>query len=197
MGQTKSHQSFQFALRSLLGSGAVLLLTYAGSQLQLDLTAATALCSIVVLFVSLGGSFTAAAVVSVVAFLSLSYFVAPPRFSFHLARVSDGIAVIAILTSGLTIGRLVVRLRRSLSKVQALSEQLQLVVDTIPTLVARTRADGSLEFMNRRWREYLGVPLDEVVDWAWAGALHPEDRERFVEQWRTALSRGEPSRRPA
>jgi PAS domain S-box-containing protein len=192
MTQTKSHRFFQSAVRSLLGVAAVLLLSYGSYRLQLDLTSATFLCLIVVLLVSLGGNFIPATFVSIVGLLCMNYFFIPPVLSIRVASPIDEIAVIAFLGTGLIISRLLARLRQSFSEVQVLSAQLQLVVDTIPTLVSRTRGDGSLEFMNQRWREYLGLPLKEVKDWAWTAALHPEDQERFMDQWRAALSSGEP-----
>jgi PAS domain S-box-containing protein len=190
--QTEPHRFLQSAVHSLLGSAGVVLVSYVGYRVKLDLTTTALLCLMVVVLVSLGGRFVPAALASLVAVLSVNYFFVPPLFTIGLASPLDEIAVIAFLATALVISRLVARLRQSFSEVQALNERLQLVVDTIPTLVSRTRGDGTLEFMNRRWREYLGLPLEEVKDWAWTAALHPEDRERFVEQWRAALSSGRP-----
>lgn len=70
--QTKSHRFFQSAVHAVLGVAAVLLLTYGGYRLQLDLTSATFLCLIVVLLVSLVGYFIPAALVSIVALLCVN-----------------------------------------------------------------------------------------------------------------------------
>jgi PAS domain S-box-containing protein len=192
MRQTKPHRFLHAAVHSLLGIAAVLLLTYAGYRLHLDLATTAFACLIVVVLVSLGGRFLPAALVSIIAVLSLNYFFVSPLFHIGIAYPLDPIATIAFLATALVISRLLARVRQSFSEVQALNERLQLVVDTIPSLVARTRGDGSLEFMNRPWREYLGLRLEEVQNWAWTTALHPADRERFMEQWRRALSKGEP-----
>jgi PAS domain S-box-containing protein len=185
-------QVWSSVVQALLGSAAVLLLTHGGYRLQIDLTAATFLCLIVVLLVSLGGYFIPAAFVSVVALLCVNYFFIPPLFSIWVAHPIDEIAVIAFLATGVVISRLVARLRQSFGEVQALNERLQLVVDTIPTQVSRTRPDGSVDYINQRWQEYLGLTLEEVKDWGWTTIVHPDDRERFVDQWRAALSSGEP-----
>ena len=192
MRQTKTRRFLQLASLSLLGGACVVLLSYAGYRLQLGFAPAAFLCLIVVVLVSLGGYLLPAALTSVVALLTLNYFLVPPLFEVRLAHPLDEITAGAFLATALVINRLMARLRQSLSEVQALNERLQLVVDTIPSLVARTRGDGSFEFMNQRWREYLGLPLDEAKDWGWTAALHPDDRERFMDQWRTALSSGEP-----
>jgi PAS domain-containing protein len=70
--------------------------------------------------------------------------------------------VIAFLAVGLAISRLMTRLRRSFSDAQAMNKRLQFVIDTIPTLVSRARPDGSADFLNQRWQEYLGLTLEDV-----------------------------------
>jgi K+-sensing histidine kinase KdpD len=154
--QTKSHPVFQSAVHSLLGVAAVLLLTYAGYRLRLDFATTAFLCLIVVVLVSLGGRFIPAAIVSVVAVLALNYFFVAPPFRVRVAYPLDAVTTTAFLATALVISRLTARLRQSLDEVQALSEQLRLVVDTIPTMVARTQPDGSVDFVNQRWLEYLG-----------------------------------------
>src|SRR2546430_9772876 len=71
-------------------------------------------------------------------------------------------------------------------------DQLRLVIDTIPALVWSASPDGSLDFLNRRWLEYTGISSEGGLGWAWAAVLHPEDREGFVNAWRSAVATGEP-----
>jgi PAS domain S-box-containing protein len=71
-------------------------------------------------------------------------------------------------------------------------DPLQLVIDTTPALIHTALPDGSLDFFNRRWLEYVGLPLSEVLGWRWTTAIHPEDVEQFVEKWRVSVESGEP-----
>ncbi len=71
-------------------------------------------------------------------------------------------------------------------------DQLRLVIDTIPALVWSASPDGSLDFLNQRWLEYTGISSERGLGWAWAEELHPEDREGFVNAWRSAVATGEP-----
>src|SRR5579859_1665623 len=64
-------------------------------------------------------------------------------------------------------------------------------VDAIPALVWSARADGSAEFLNRRWLDYTGLSAEEASDWGWTAALHPEDRDRLMDFWRHLLDSGE------
>lgn len=192
MRLTKSYPILHSAAQSLIGSAGVVLVSYVGYRVKLDLATTALLSLLVVVLVSLGGRFVPAAIASIVAVLSVNYFFVPPLFTIGVAQPFDEIAVIAFLATALVISRLVTKLRQSLREVEALNERLRLVVDTIPSLVARTSPDGALEFINQRWREYVGLGLKEAKDWDWTAALHPEDRERFVDQWRSALSSGKP-----
>ena len=71
-------------------------------------------------------------------------------------------------------------------------DPLQLVIDTIPALIHTALPDGSLDFFNRRWLEYVGLSLEEIQGWKWTTAIHPEDVEQFVEKWRASVESGEP-----
>src|SRR5258706_1208222 len=73
-----------------------------------------------------------------------------------------------------------------------IEDSLQLVIDTTPALIHTALPDGSLDFFNRRWLEYVGLPLSEVLGWRWTTAIYPEDVEQFVEKWRASVESGEP-----
>ncbi len=69
----------------------------------------------------------------------------------------------------------------------------RVVVDTTPALLHSARADGYIDYFNRRWLDYVGASLDALAGWAWAEFIHPEDRGELVGRWRRALESGEPA----
>jgi len=72
-----------------------------------------------------------------------------------------------------------------------IEERLRLIIDTIPTIVWRKLPDGSADFLNRNFREYTGLSLEDGLGWGWMmNAFHPDDR--LMEEWRTALAAGKP-----
>jgi PAS domain S-box-containing protein len=77
-------------------------------------------------------------------------------------------------------------------KDQTSASELQTALDTIPVLICTARPDGEPESVNKCWREYTGLALDETKDHGWVSAVHPEDLERFVEKWRTIIASGKP-----
>lgn len=67
----------------------------------------------------------------------------------------------------------------------------RLIAETIPHIVWTARADGSLDFFNRRCYEYTGLDASGLAGWAWGAVVHPEDRERTLSIWTRALQSGE------
>jgi PAS domain S-box-containing protein len=65
------------------------------------------------------------------------------------------------------------------------------LVETIPQLVFTARADGSVDFVNGRFLEYAGIPVEALYAEGWTCALHPEDLPLAVAAWTRALARGE------
>src|SRR5260370_14560424 len=59
-------------------------------------------------------------------------------------------------------------------------------------MVATTVPDGSADYVNQRWLEYYGVPLEDLKDWRWASVVHPEDEPRVTEEWLSAVATGKP-----
>jgi formate hydrogenlyase transcriptional activator len=71
-------------------------------------------------------------------------------------------------------------------------DALRLVIDTTPALIHTGRPDGYLDYFNRPWLEFFGLPLEEVCGWRWTDAVHPEDVAGLLQKWHAALASGEP-----
>jgi hypothetical protein len=67
---------------------------------------------------------------------------------------------------------------------------IRLIVDRIPAFTWSAHADGSIEFVNQRWREYAGLSPEESQGWGWQVAIHPEDLTSFMREWRELLNPG-------
>jgi PAS domain S-box-containing protein len=68
-----------------------------------------------------------------------------------------------------------------------------LVLDLTPALIFSARPDGYLDFFNERWLEWLGVPIEKIVGWAWIDAIHPDDRNKLIRRWQEAIASGSPA----
>jgi PAS domain S-box-containing protein len=68
--------------------------------------------------------------------------------------------------------------------------RLRLVIDTAPAMLHSARPDGYLDYFNKRWLEYLGVPLADLLGWRWTSVIHPDDLAQLVDRWQTSLATG-------
>jgi PAS domain S-box-containing protein len=65
-------------------------------------------------------------------------------------------------------------------------------LDTMPVVATCYLADGTPEFVNRTWRDYTGLTINELAGHRWARAVHPDDMTALVSQWRVHLKTGRP-----
>jgi PAS domain S-box-containing protein len=72
------------------------------------------------------------------------------------------------------------------------AKALREVVNSIPANVWSAAADGTVDFINERWRELTGLPSQRAMGWNWEAVVHLEDRTRFAAAWRAALQSGQP-----
>lgn len=72
------------------------------------------------------------------------------------------------------------------------SRHLLDIIDSIPSLIHTARPDGFLDYFNRPWLQYVGLPLEDLLGWKWTVAIHPDDVEGIVSRWRLSLASGEP-----
>jgi PAS domain S-box-containing protein len=180
------------AAQCLFGAVVLALLTHVCFRFQANSTTVALLYLIVIVAVSLTSSFIPAAFISIVAYICLDTFFTAPLFRPSMREPLDVVAPIAFLTTSFVITRLMSRVRNSFQEIQALKDQLRLVIDTIPGSVWSALPDGSAEFLNQRWLEYTGLSLREGLDWGGKVAVHPDDLARFMDEWRAALTEGNP-----
>jgi PAS domain S-box-containing protein len=183
---------WRFAAQCFFGGVGLALITFVCYRFQVNPTTVALLYLIVIVLVSLTGRLIPSALVSIVAYLCLDSFFTAPLFHPAMSEPLDFVAPIAFLSTSLVITRLMSKVRKSFGEIQALKDQLRLVIDTIPGLVWSALPDGSAEFMNQRWLEYTGLSLQKGLDWGGGVAVHPEDLVRFINEWKMALAAGKP-----
>ena len=81
--------------------------------------------------------------------------------------------------------------KRAEEAVRRSEKELRDVIETMPTSAWTTLPDGSVEFVNRHWREYTGLTEEGSFGSGWLAAVHAEDIDRHLEKWRTSLTTGE------
>src|SRR4029077_5232302 len=69
---------------------------------------------------------------------------------------------------------------------------LHRVVDATPALLHSARPDGYIDFLNKGWLDFVGLPIEQMIGWEWAKTFHPDDIEGLLAKGRGALASGEP-----
>ena len=144
----------------------------------------------VVLIVSTIWGFRYSLFTSLLAALGFSWLL-PPVGRFWLSEPRDVLVLAALLVIGITTSRLSDRARREALNARRSANRLRDVIETMPAHVWSTLPDGALDFVNQRWREFTGLPLEDALGWNWETVVHPDDRKRFVAEWQAALKNGQ------
>jgi formate hydrogenlyase transcriptional activator len=60
---------------------------------------------------------------------------------------------------------------------------LRSFIDAVLTIAWSALPDGSLDFVNQRFREYTGLSSDQLTGWEWKSVVHPDDIEKLGTWW--------------
>ena len=83
--------------------------------------------------------------------------------------------------------------KRAEEAVRRSEKQLRDLIETIPAMAFVTRADGSNEFVSRKWIEFSGLSAEQSAGSGWEKTLHPDDVAAHLREWREALASGRPA----
>jgi PAS domain S-box-containing protein len=79
--------------------------------------------------------------------------------------------------------------RKHVEEALAASERnLKLIIDTIPALAWSARPDGSAEFFNQHYLDFIGFPAEQAGGWGWTAAIHPEDVNGVAATWQRIMA---------
>ncbi len=70
-------------------------------------------------------------------------------------------------------------------------ERFRQLADSMPQIVWTARPGGDIDYMNRRWHEFTGLPAT-VGNEGWGQILHPDDAAPATERWAASLRSGTP-----
>ena len=56
-----------------------------------------------------------------------------------------------------------------------------------PVLIFNTNEAGECTYVNVEWVNYSGMSFEEAMGYGWHNALHPQDKERVLHEWQTAV----------
>lgn len=69
-------------------------------------------------------------------------------------------------------------------------QELRLLIETVPAMVLRTTPDGTVDYINQRFADYLGTSVADLTDHRCRAIVHPDDLETAAREWDRALQTG-------
>ncbi len=84
--------------------------------------------------------------------------------------------------------------KRAEEALAASERNLKLIIDTIPALAWSARLDGSAEFFNQHYLDFIGLSEEQASGWGWTSAVHLEDLNGLAETWQRIMASEMPGR---
>ena len=123
----------------------------------------------------------------------------PVRFMQHARTLGERwFDVYAFRTGEPAERRVAILFRDVSSRVQtelALLEseaRLRHLANAVPAILWSSDAQGVMRYVSERWSEYSGQPHEQALALGMADFLHPDDRERSVQEWARARAAARP-----
>jgi len=73
---------------------------------------------------------------------------------------------------------------------RASEHDLNLIINTIPALAWSAGPDGSADFFNQHYLEFVGLSAEQVKNWGWTAAVHPDDLNGLAGSWQSIMASG-------
>ena len=71
-------------------------------------------------------------------------------------------------------------------------DRFRQLADAMPQIVFAATPDGNVDYFNRKWYEYTGIPEGEVGFESWRHTHEPDQLDRVVKVWQHSLETGAP-----
>ncbi|MCB2377151.1 PAS domain-containing protein [Hymenobacter sp. BT635] len=69
-------------------------------------------------------------------------------------------------------------------------EQFRFMAESIPQVVWTAQPDGQLDYLNQRWTEWTGMPVEQALRFGWAELVPPDDAAQVVENYVSSFRAG-------
>ena len=109
------------------------------------------------------------------------------HFADHLPRPGRGGHVIGASK----VARDITERKRAETALRESEQRFRQLADAMPQIVWTARPDGNIDYLNRRWTEFTGLP-ETVGNEGWGPLLHPDDARPAGERWAASVASGAP-----
>ena len=75
---------------------------------------------------------------------------------------------------------------------RASEQRFRFLADAMPQIVWTARPDGGVDYFNRRWYQFTGLPEGRGIEESWEPILHPDDLATCKDAWDSSVRDGRP-----
>lgn len=79
-------------------------------------------------------------------------------------------------------------LKRAEDAIRGSERSLTLIINTIPALAWSARPDGSADFFNQHFLDFIGLSAEQASGWGWTAAVHPDDLRELAATWQQIMA---------
>src|SRR5580692_4874222 len=83
--------------------------------------------------------------------------------------------------------------KRAEDVIRTSERNLNQIINAIPTLAWSARPDGSADFFNQHYLDYVGLSAEHAKDWGWMVAVHPDDLDGLLAVLRRMIASDRPA----
>ena len=77
---------------------------------------------------------------------------------------------------------------RQAAMIRLSEEKYRTLADSVQQLFWTCTANGQCDYLSRQWEQYTGIPEAEQHGMGWLRPIHPDDQERTLATWRSAVA---------
>jgi len=152
-------------------------------------------CGVVV--AALFGGLRAGLAATVLSIPVCDYLFIDPRYTFFTSDAAgDSIALAAFLVLGIAVSAIIERFHRTRDRLREAHHELEqrelrlrTLAATAPELLFTAKPDGACDYFSQGFCEYTGMDPERART-GWMDAIHPGERQSFLEQWSESVKRG-------
>ncbi|WP_109121144.1 response regulator [Azospirillum sp. TSO22-1] len=112
----------------------------------------------------------------------------PVRLTFNALTPSEATSLGLFAFTSLPVVWVAHRLRGVVAALHQSEERFRTLVEAMPKLVWTADGAGRVDYLNRQWIEFTGVPAGRHLGDGWLEAVHPDDRGRVRAAWAATVA---------
>ncbi|MGE5384575.1 MAG: PAS domain-containing protein [Betaproteobacteria bacterium] len=151
-----------------------------------------------VMLSALYGGWRAGAVATLKSVLIADLLWIEPTWSLSFDESADAWGTMVFFGSGLfsswiaeAMLRAKLRAEKAESQVAAQRDRLKMIIESLPQFIWTSDRAGDCDYSSPQMSQYTGASASEIAGAGWLHFIHPDEQEKFGEQWQNVVREGQ------